>query len=604
MGKQSRRRREFSDNPFDYSSNPGGAGGAGFQAQYDDRDFEFSESNHEDPMGFPEERNTPSNMKFWYKLAGAFAESYVDAVKNQYAANAGKPAASLFAEREQKKDPYDVLEIPRGSDMVVVKRQFRKLALMYHPDRQSGISNADAKRDAELKMKEINEAYQQLRVDTGDVDDDHATGERSEFPSDSFQGNKRRPKSGQNFQSAAEEAERKEQERLDKEMSKKLKKQADEEMAQFKAEVERIKRESKGKSKASLASSELGASTESLHDVFEKSTSSLAIAVRLNIITVLISLVSRDNGVPIDLPLDECNNNVLHYCVYYDRTVMVEAILTIMRSQWSILVCSKNKPGKYPSDIIPKVPVVTVPTPPEEPTSENKKDEVTRPAPVGFLAQRLRELEKSHTVQKVEYQWYKVIVDIIAAILLTLAMKVSEFTWGTHFYDSKRILAVGILCILPLFRQLPFIGICAIVSSVVFIVTLSWFSLFLSAVSIAAALVVYWFGGARLRYYISNAGYVVLTVIYIFGIGLQYPYKFFNENYIRPVLNEMRPEFEEQCKRLEHEEAGKNKVTVASHFLKLYGIRLLLSKSLDNISDAVISWNFWLALVRLKRLLI
>ncbi len=55
-----------------------------------------------------------------------------------------------------KRDYYEVLGLKKGAAPEEIKKAYRKLALKYHPDRNSSDSNA------EDKFKEINEAYQVL----------------------------------------------------------------------------------------------------------------------------------------------------------------------------------------------------------------------------------------------------------------------------------------------------------------------------------------------------------------------------------------------------------------------------------------------------------
>jgi len=52
---------------------------------------------------------------------------------------------------------YDVLNINQNSDANEIKKQYRKLALKWHPDK-----NPNNKTEAEIKFKEINEAYEVL----------------------------------------------------------------------------------------------------------------------------------------------------------------------------------------------------------------------------------------------------------------------------------------------------------------------------------------------------------------------------------------------------------------------------------------------------------
>jgi molecular chaperone DnaJ len=55
------------------------------------------------------------------------------------------------------RDYYEVLGVERGADGDAIKRAYRKLALQYHPDRNSGSA------EAEEKFKELTEAYEVLK---------------------------------------------------------------------------------------------------------------------------------------------------------------------------------------------------------------------------------------------------------------------------------------------------------------------------------------------------------------------------------------------------------------------------------------------------------
>src|SRR5918993_5493756 len=55
-----------------------------------------------------------------------------------------------------KRDYYEVLGVSRTASEAEMKSAFRKLAMQYHPDRNAG------DHEAEVKFKEINEAYQTL----------------------------------------------------------------------------------------------------------------------------------------------------------------------------------------------------------------------------------------------------------------------------------------------------------------------------------------------------------------------------------------------------------------------------------------------------------
>jgi DnaJ like chaperone protein len=60
-------------------------------------------------------------------------------------------------------DPYDVLGVARGASSDEIKSAYRRLAAKYHPDKVSHLG-AEFRELADRKFKEIQEAYQKLRV--------------------------------------------------------------------------------------------------------------------------------------------------------------------------------------------------------------------------------------------------------------------------------------------------------------------------------------------------------------------------------------------------------------------------------------------------------
>lgn len=60
-----------------------------------------------------------------------------------------------------KRDYYEVLGVEKSASAADIKKAYRKVAMQYHPDRQTGKSDAE-KKDAEEKFKEAAEAYSVL----------------------------------------------------------------------------------------------------------------------------------------------------------------------------------------------------------------------------------------------------------------------------------------------------------------------------------------------------------------------------------------------------------------------------------------------------------
>ncbi len=60
------------------------------------------------------------------------------------------------------KDYYEVLGLSRGASADDIKKAYRKLSKELHPDKHSSTGSGEAKKEAERKFKEVNEAYEVL----------------------------------------------------------------------------------------------------------------------------------------------------------------------------------------------------------------------------------------------------------------------------------------------------------------------------------------------------------------------------------------------------------------------------------------------------------
>lgn len=69
--------------------------------------------------------------------------------------------AQLEKLKAERKDLYGVLELPKTASSLEIKKAYRKMALKYHPDKQSGCTEEE-RADAEAKFKELTDAYDVL----------------------------------------------------------------------------------------------------------------------------------------------------------------------------------------------------------------------------------------------------------------------------------------------------------------------------------------------------------------------------------------------------------------------------------------------------------
>jgi len=66
--------------------------------------------------------------------------------------------AKLELKKSKRKDYYKILAVDKNANEEEIKKAYRKRAMIHHPDRHSGATDAE-KRDHEQKFKEVGEAY-------------------------------------------------------------------------------------------------------------------------------------------------------------------------------------------------------------------------------------------------------------------------------------------------------------------------------------------------------------------------------------------------------------------------------------------------------------
>lgn len=98
--------------------------------------------------------------RFFYRGKGwPFGQSHR---QGQSRENVGRNEESP-ANRNQSKDPYEVLQIDRGASSEEIKTAYKALAGKYHPDKVLHLGE-EFQALAEERFKEIQEAYQKLTV--------------------------------------------------------------------------------------------------------------------------------------------------------------------------------------------------------------------------------------------------------------------------------------------------------------------------------------------------------------------------------------------------------------------------------------------------------
>lgn len=97
------------------------------------------------------------------KFTGKNIPAWLNYLQEQAEVEGQKSETGVIGEGSVFADPYAVLGLPQNASVEQVKRRYRQLSMVYHPDREGGYNEA---------MKRVNQAYQEImkRVTTRDND--------------------------------------------------------------------------------------------------------------------------------------------------------------------------------------------------------------------------------------------------------------------------------------------------------------------------------------------------------------------------------------------------------------------------------------------------
>jgi DnaJ like chaperone protein len=118
------------------------------------------------PIGWLEDAITVG-LLYWYfiyrpaKMRSQFKQTYYGKGEGARGAHQENQQRAQTEPRFSRRDPYDVLAVPRGASQDEIRRAYRKLVVKYHPDKVDHLGD-EFKALAEKKFKQIQEAYQEL----------------------------------------------------------------------------------------------------------------------------------------------------------------------------------------------------------------------------------------------------------------------------------------------------------------------------------------------------------------------------------------------------------------------------------------------------------
>ena len=191
--------------------------------------------------------------------------------------------------------------------------------------------------------------------------------------------------------------------------------------------------------------------------VYDQSVHPLAVAIRLDLICAFWGLLrpgddfdDEHGEYSLTDHLDEDNNNVLHYCVYYSRPDIGSSVVSNASYQWSALVFEKNRLGLRPSEVPCRVTTASV----TESNSDGGRTTATAASDHRKIVDELKRLEESEEEYRAAQRdrridWHSAAVALCEVVGIGLCVRLIAAVSGVHILGSYECIMVSLWRIAP-----------------------------------------------------------------------------------------------------------------------------------------------------------
>ncbi|KAJ8608525.1 hypothetical protein CTAYLR_005746 [Chrysophaeum taylorii] len=260
-------------------------------------------------------------------------------------------------EREEEKeeeeacsfDPWGVLGLEAGASLAAAKKQYRLLALKWHPDK-----NLDDPTTAELKMSELNAAMEEIERFHSRGGDDHEE-EKEEEEEDVAGASEAAAEEARAVEREARRARAEESRRFEEAMRDARSKAVARGSEQSSKRARRQRKKKKKKGRKAPPEDAAPFATTAPYSM-DACTDPLAVALAAGTKGMFFErLMRRASGSPTALLdiLDDTGNTVCHFAAYHARGFGIDAILRVAGPlTWHEPFLRRNFVGQRPLDVV------------------------------------------------------------------------------------------------------------------------------------------------------------------------------------------------------------------------------------------------------------